>query len=64
MPVPAFVPLVMVWCGIGEAAKITIVFLGCFFQLVLMIADDARSVSDDLLSSEPYAGNNEMDHGY
>lgn len=51
MPVPAFVPLVMVWCGIGEAAKITIVFLGCFFQLVLMIADDARSVSDDLLSS-------------
>lgn len=51
MPVPAFVPLVMVWCGIGEGAKITIVFLGCFFQLVLMIADDARSVSDDLLSS-------------
>lgn len=51
MPVPAFVPLVMVWCGIGEGAKIMIVFLGCFFQLVLMIADDARSVSDDLLSS-------------
>lgn len=51
MPVPAFVPLVMVWCGIGESAKIAIVFLGCFFQLVLMIADDARSVSDDLLSS-------------
>lgn len=51
MPVPAFVPLVMVWCGIGEGAKIAIVFLGCFFQLVLMIADDARSVSDDLLSS-------------
>jgi len=51
MPVPAFVPLVMVWCGIGEWAKIIIVFLGCFFQLVLMIADDTRSVSDDLLSS-------------
>ncbi len=51
MPVPAFVPLVMVWCGIGELAKISIVFLGCFFQMVLMIADDARSVSDDLLSS-------------
>ena len=51
MPVPAFVPLVMVWCGIGEGAKITIVFLGCFFQVVLMIADDARSVPDDLLSS-------------
>ncbi len=51
MPVPAFVPLVMVWFGIGEWAKVIIVFLGCFFQLVLMIADDARSVSADLLSS-------------
>lgn len=51
MPVPAFVPLIMVWCGIGETAKIIVVFLGCFFQLVLMIADDARSVPDDLLSS-------------
>ena len=51
MPVPAFVPLVMVWLGIGESAKIFIVFLGCFFQMVLMIADDARSVPDDLLSS-------------
>lgn len=48
MPVPAFVPLVMVWCGIGEGAKISIVFLGCFFQMVLMVADNA---SDDLLSA-------------
>lgn len=51
MPVPAFVPLVMIWCGIGETAKIVIIFLGTFFQMVLMIADDARSVSDDLLSA-------------
>lgn len=58
MPVPAFVPLIMVWCGIGEFAKIVVVFLGCFFQLVLMIADDARSVSDDLLSSAYTLGTN------
>lgn len=58
MPVPAFVPLVMVWFGIGEEAKIFIVFLGCFFQLVLMIADDARSVSDDLLASSYTLGTN------
>ena len=51
MPVPAFVPLVIVWCGICEGAKIFIVFLGCFFQLVLMVADNARAVSDDLLSA-------------
>lgn len=49
MPVPAFVPLIMVWVGIGESAKITVIFIGTFFQLVLMVADDARSVSDDLI---------------
>ena len=37
MPVPAFVPLIMVWVGIGESAKITVIFIGTFFQLVLMI---------------------------
>ena len=58
MPVPAFVPLVMVWFGIGEFAKIFIVYMGCFFQLVLMIADDTRSVPDDLLSSSYTLGTN------
>ena len=41
MPVPAFVPLIMVWVGIEESAKITVIFIGTFFQLVLMVADDA-----------------------
>lgn len=51
MPVPAFVPLIMVWVGIGESAKVTIIFIGTFFQLVLMVADDAKSVPDDLLNA-------------
>lgn len=51
MPVPAFVPLLMVWMGIGEFSKIMIVFIGTFFQLVLMIIDDSNSVSDDLLAA-------------
>lgn len=51
MPVPAFTPLVMVWVGIGEEAKITLLFIGIFFQLILMIADDALSVSEDLLNA-------------
>ena len=51
MPVPAFVPLLMVWIGIGEFSKIMIVFIGTFFQLVLMIIDDANAVSDDLLAA-------------
>ena len=51
MPVPAFVPLIMVWAGIGESAKITVIFIGTFFQLVLMVADDALSVPDDLINA-------------
>lgn len=58
MPVPAFVPLVMVWTGIGEMAKIMIVFLGTFFQLVLMVADDVMSVPEDLLNSSYTLGAN------
>lgn len=49
MPVPAFLPLVMVWFGVGEAAKVLVIFLGSFFQLVLMVAEDARRVPGDLL---------------
>ncbi|MFC0211287.1 ABC transporter permease [Paenibacillus chartarius] len=49
MPATAFVPLIMVWAGIGETAKILVIFLGCFFQIILMVADNVRSVSGDLL---------------
>ena len=51
MPVPAFVPLVMMWVGIGESAKTIVIFLGVFFQLILMVADDVRLVPDDLLKA-------------
>jgi NitT/TauT family transport system permease protein len=51
MPVPAFVPLIMVWCGINETAKIAIIFMGTLFQLIPMVADNVRAVSDDLLSA-------------
>lgn len=49
MPAVAFIPLIMVWAGIGEWAKILLIFIGCFFQLVLMVADITRRVPHDLL---------------
>jgi NitT/TauT family transport system permease protein len=51
MPVPAFVPLLMVWSGIGELSKILIIFIGTYFQMVLMVIDNADAVPDDLLAS-------------
>jgi NitT/TauT family transport system permease protein len=44
MPAVAFVPLVMLWIGIDEGAKIGIIFIGTFFQMVLMVAEDVRRV--------------------
>jgi NitT/TauT family transport system permease protein len=44
IPVPALIPLVMIIVGIDEGAKVTLVFLGTFFQLLLMTADEVRRV--------------------
>lgn len=44
MPAVAFIPLVMLWVGIDESSKIAIIFIGTFFQMVLMVAEDVRRV--------------------
>ena len=38
LPASAFIPLLILWAGIGEAQKLSVIFIGSFFQLVLMIA--------------------------
>jgi NitT/TauT family transport system permease protein len=35
---------VMLWIGIAESSKIAIIFIGNFFQMVLMVAEDVRRV--------------------
>jgi NitT/TauT family transport system permease protein len=44
MPAVAFIPLVMLWVGIDESSKIAIIWIGTFFQMVLMFAEDVRRV--------------------
>jgi len=44
MPAVAFIPLVMLWIGIDERSKVAIIFIGTFFQMVLMVAEDMRRV--------------------
>lgn len=51
MPAAAFIPLIMVWTGIGETSKILVIFIGCFFQLILMVADDTRLINKDLIAA-------------
>lgn len=44
LPAVAFVPLILLWVGIGEGSKITIIWIGTFFQMVLLLSDDIRRV--------------------
>jgi NitT/TauT family transport system permease protein len=44
MPAVAFIPLVMLWVGIDEGSKVAIIFIGTFFQMILMVAEDVRRV--------------------
>ena len=49
VPVPALIPILMVLFGIDEPSKIALIWVGTFFQLVLMVADEVRRVPDNLL---------------
>lgn len=44
MPVVAFVPLTILWVGTDDTQKFLIIFLGTFFQQVLLFADAVRRV--------------------
>jgi len=49
IPVPALIPIFMVLFGIDELSKIMLIWVGTFFQLVLMVADETRRVPYELL---------------
>ncbi len=51
LPVSAMIPLLILYVGLGEAEKIAVVFIGTFFQLILLVADVAAHVPKDLLDS-------------
>ena len=50
MPASAFIPLLILLQGLGEDEKITIIWIGVFFQLVLMVMDIAHRVPDEMLN--------------
>lgn len=51
MPASAFVPLLILWAGIGEAQKLSVIFLGVFFQIVLMVAGTVSATRRDLVEA-------------
>ncbi len=51
LPASAFIPLLILWAGIGETQKLLVIFIGSFFQLVLMIAVAVGGVRRDLVDA-------------
>ena len=51
VPASAFIPLLILGAGIGEAQKLAVIFIGSFFQLVLMIAVTVGNTRRDLVEA-------------
>jgi NitT/TauT family transport system permease protein len=51
LPASAFIPLLILWAGIGETQKLAVIFIGTFFQLVLMVAVIVGSTRLDLIEA-------------
>lgn len=60
MPAPAFIPLLIIYQGIGEEPKITLIFMGTFFFNSLMVMDTVKFVSKDLLEATYMLGGNRL----
>lgn len=49
LPASAFIPLFILWIGVNDTQKIAVIFMGSFFQLVLMIAVATGNVKQELI---------------
>lgn len=59
LPASAFIPLLILWVGIGESQKLAVIFIGCFFQLTLMIAMIVAGTRRDLVEAAYTLGCND-----
>ncbi|RZT41243.1 ABC transporter permease [Cupriavidus agavae] len=51
LPASAFIPLLILWAGIGETQKLLVIFIGSFFQIVLMVAVTVGGARKDLVEA-------------
>ena len=56
LPVSAFIPLMILWLGIGFSQKIAIIFIGVFFHLTILGADDCLRVPREILDTAKIHG--------
>jgi NitT/TauT family transport system permease protein len=51
LPASAFIPLLILWAGIGETQKLLVIFIGAVFQIILMVAVAVGSTRRDLVEA-------------
>jgi NitT/TauT family transport system permease protein len=51
MPVAAFIPLLILWVGIGHLQKIILLFIGIFFYLLVLVTNVVASVKKEYLDA-------------
>ena len=51
LPASAFVPLLILWAGIGETQKLLVIFIGSVFQIILMVAVAVGQTRRDLVEA-------------
>jgi NitT/TauT family transport system permease protein len=51
LPASAFIPLLILWVGIGETQKLSLIFIGSFFQIVIMVSVIAGGTRMDLVEA-------------
>lgn len=61
MPVSAFIPLVIIWFGLGELGKVVMIFLGIVFYNAMMIADAVKFIPSELINAAYTLGAKQKD---
>ncbi|WP_297837634.1 ABC transporter permease [Pseudomonas sp.] len=61
LPVTSFVPLFILWIGIGLEQRVSVIIFGVFFQQVVMIADVSKGISKDLINASYTLGSSRRD---
>jgi NitT/TauT family transport system permease protein len=50
MPVTGFVPLIIIWVGLGEPSKILIISLGVVLYNIIMVADAVKFIPNEMIN--------------
>lgn len=59
LPASAFIPLLILWAGIGEMQKLLVIFIGAVFQVILMVAVTVSGTRRDLVEAAYTLGSTE-----